>query len=206
MSSGDTQALGSILASATSMDGFGVWHYSRQHANPPGLHKRSLPTMPYRMIAAALLLPALALGTATAVYAQSVADVDNALHAMELRMRAITAARKNLQQMEHSRHDLEGDAARDITDAETNVFTDAVKVFTVAYIVTGMKCPEDLRFAQKQFGSVVASFVTTADTELSRIDDNLRNVAAPAAHAEAVNLRDLIVDLRDFLKPFAVKG
>jgi hypothetical protein len=49
-------------------------------------------------------------------------------------------------------------------------------------------------------------FVTTADAELTQVDVNIRNVATPAALAEATSIRDLIVDLRDFLKPFAVKG
>jgi hypothetical protein len=158
------------------------------------------------MIAAALLLLALDLGTASAVHAQSVSDADNALHAMDLRMRALTSARKHLQQMEHLRHDRDADAAAAITEAETNVFTESVKVFTVAFMMTGMKCPDDFSFTQKQFGVVVESFVTTADAELTRIDDNLRSVAAPDAHAEAVNIRDLIADLRALLRPFAVKG
>jgi hypothetical protein len=163
-------------------------------------------TMTYRMIAAMFLFAALDLATATTAPAQSVADADNAMHAMDLRMRALNTARKNLQQLEHHRDDREADAARDITDADAIVFTAAVKVFTVAFIVTGMKCPDDARFAQKQFGLVVQSFVATADTELSRVNESLPNVAAPAALAEAINIRDVIVDLRDFLKPFAVEA
>jgi hypothetical protein len=161
--------------------------------------------MPYRMIAAMFLFVALDLATATTARAQSVADADHAMHAMDLRMRALNTARKNLQQMEYHRNDHEADAARDITDADAIVFTAAVKVFTVAFIVTGMKCPDDVRFIQKQFGLVVESFVATADAELFRVNENLRNVAAPAALAEAINIRDVIVDLRDFLKPFAVE-
>jgi hypothetical protein len=159
--------------------------------------------MQRRMIAATFLMTALGLAAGTSAHAQSVADADNALHAMDLRMRALVTARKNLLQIENLRHDTEADAARDITDAETSVFTDAVKVFTVAFIVTGIKCPEDLRFTQQQFALVVKSFVATADTELARINQNLPNVAATAAHAEAVNIRNLIVDLRDLLEPFA---
>jgi hypothetical protein len=162
-------------------------------------------TMPYRMIAAMFLLVALDLATATTAPAQSVADADHAMHAMDLRMRALNTARKNLQQMEYHRDDHEADTARDITDADAIVFTAAVKVFTVAYIVTGMKCPDDVRFTQKQFGLVVESFVTTAEAQLARVNENLHNVTAPAALAEAVNIRDAIVDLRDFLKPFAVE-
>jgi hypothetical protein len=157
------------------------------------------------MIAASFLLLTLNVTTAT-VRAQSVGDADHAMHAMDLRMRALNAARKNLQQIELHRDGHEADAAREITDAETIVFTAAVKVFTVAFIVTGMKCPDDLRFTLKQFGLVADSFVTTADTELTQVDANIRNVATPAALAEATSIRDLIVDLRDFLKPFAVKG
>jgi hypothetical protein len=158
--------------------------------------------MAYRMIAVMFLFVALDLATATTARAQNVADADNAMRAMDLRMRALNTGRKNLQQMEHRRDDHEADAARDITDADTIVFTAAVKVFTVAFMITGMKCPDDVRFTQKQFGLVVESFVTTADVELSRVNESLRNVAAPAALAEAVNIRDAIVDLRDFLKPF----
>jgi hypothetical protein len=161
--------------------------------------------MPYRMIAAMLLLAALHLGTATIARAQSVADADNAMHAMDLRMRALNAARKNLQQIEGRRDDHEAEAAREITDADTTVFTAAVKVFTVAYLLTGMACPDDLRFTQKQFRLVVGLFVTTADAELSRVNASLRSVAAPTALAAATNIRDAIVDLRDFLKPFAAE-
>jgi hypothetical protein len=157
------------------------------------------------MIAASFLLIALNLATAT-VRAQSVADVDHAMHAMDLRMRALNAARKNLQQIELHRDGHEADAAREVTDADTIVFTAAVKVFTVAFIVTGMKCPEDLHFTLKQFGLVADSFVATADAELPQVNDAIRNIATPAARAEATSIRDLIVDLRDFLKPFAVTG
>jgi hypothetical protein len=160
--------------------------------------------MPYRMIAALCLFVALDLATAGTVRAQSVADADNAMHAMDLRMRALKTARKKLQQMQYHRDDREADAMRDITDADTVVFTAAVKVFTVAFILTGMKCPDDVHFTQKQFGLVVESFVTTADAELSRVNENLHNVAVPTALAEAINVRDAIIDLRDFLKPFAV--
>jgi len=127
------------------------------------------------------------------------------MHAMDLRMRALNTARKNLEQMEYHREDNEAQAVRAITDADASVFTAAVKVFTVAFFVTSMKCPDDLRFTQRQFGLVVQSFVTTADAELSRINENLRNVTARAPLAEAINIRDVTVDLRNFLKPFAAQ-
>jgi hypothetical protein len=161
--------------------------------------------MPYRMIAAVIALAALNLAAAPAAPAQSVADADNALHAMDLRMRALNADRKKLQQMEFHRNDLEADAVRDVTEADSIVFTAAVKVFTVAFIMTGMKSPEDFRFTQKQFRLVVQQLVTSADAQLVRIDESLRNLATPTARAEAVNIRDVIVDLRDFLKPFAAE-
>jgi hypothetical protein len=162
--------------------------------------------MARRRIGLTILFMGLSLISAAMVRAQSVADVDNAMHALDFRMRALNAARKKLLLLEHLRHDHEADAARDVTDAETTVFNEAVKVFTVAFIVTGMKSPDDLRFTQKQFGVVVDSFVTTADAELPRIDAALGSIAAPAAAAEATAIRDVIVDLRDFLKPFAAKG
>src|ERR1700694_5138505 len=120
-------------------------------------------TMPYRIIVAMLLF--VALGLATAARAQSVADADHTMRAMDLRMRALNTARKNLQQMKYQRDDHEADAVREITDADVIVFAAAVKVFTVAFFVTRLKCPDDVRFSQKQFGSVVKSFVTTADEE-----------------------------------------
>ena len=152
-----------------------------------------------------ILCVALNLATATAARAQSVADADNTMHAMDLRMRALNTARKNLQQLGHYRDDHEADAVREITDADVSVFAAAVKVFTVAFFITGMQCPDDVRFSQKQFRSVVELFVTTADEEISRVNENLSNVAAPAVVAEATKIRDVIVDLREFLKPFAVK-
>jgi hypothetical protein len=161
--------------------------------------------MPRRIFAATILFVALDLAT-NAACAQSVADVDHALHAMQLRMRALNAARKNLQKIEYHREDHEADAARAITDADTMVFTEAVKVFTVGFIVTGMKCPDDLRFTLKQFGVVAESLVTTADVQLALVNESLNSVAVPDARTEATSIRDLIVDLRDFLRPFAVKG
>jgi hypothetical protein len=161
--------------------------------------------MPYRLVAAIFLLVALELATAPTGRAQSVADADHAMHAMDLRMRALNAARKNLEQLEYHREDNEAQAVRAITDADASVFTAAVKVFTVAFFVTRMKCPDDLRFTQRQFGLVVQSFVTTADAELSRINENLRNVTARATLAEAISIRDVTVDLRNFLKPFAAQ-
>src|ERR1700687_1817360 len=161
--------------------------------------------MIYRKFAGVFLLAALELAAATTPRAQGVADVDNAVRAMQLRMRVLNTGRKNLQQMEYHRDDHEADAAREITNADVIVFAEAVKVFTVAFIVTGMKCPDDVRFMQKQFGLVVESVVTTVDAELSRVNENLRSIAAPAALAEAINIRDAIVDLRDILKPFAAE-
>jgi hypothetical protein len=160
--------------------------------------------MKYRLLAAMFLCVALDLATATAG-AQSVADADHAMRAMDLRMRALNTARKNLQQLGHYRDDHEADAVREITDADVVVFAAAIKVFTVAFFITGMQCPDDVRFSQKQFGTVVESFVTTADEQLSRVNENLGNVAAPAAVAEATKIRDVVVDLREFLKPFAAK-
>jgi hypothetical protein len=159
----------------------------------------------HRMIAAVLLLAALGLATATAARSQSVADADNTMHAMDMRMRALNAARKNLQQIDQHLTDREAHAVRDITDADVGVVTAAVKVFTVAFMLTGVKSPEDVRFTQKQFRLVVALFVTTADAELSRVNEKLHDVTAPATLAEAVKIRDAILELRDFLKPFAVE-
>jgi hypothetical protein len=157
------------------------------------------------MIAAALMLVALAVANATTARAQTIADAGNTLRALDLRMRALNTARKTLEQMESHHDDREADAARAIADADVAVFGAAVKVFTVAFMMTGMKSPGDVRFSQQQFGLTVKSFVTTADEELSRVNDNLHDVAAPAALAEASNIRDVIVDMRNFLKPFAAK-
>jgi hypothetical protein len=162
-------------------------------------------SMPYRMIVAVFLTVAFDLATLTGARAQSVADADHTMHAMDLRMRSLNTARKNLQQIGHYRDDHEADAVREITDADVTVFAAAIKVFTVAFFITGMRCPEDVRFSQKQFGSVVELFVSTADEEISRVNENLGNVAAPAAVAEATKSRDVMVDLREFLKPFAAK-
>jgi hypothetical protein len=163
-------------------------------------------TMRNRNIGATILLLGLGLISATTVRAQSVADVDNAMHALDLRMRALNTARKKLSLLEHQSHDQEADAVRDIAEAESRVFTDGVKVFTVAFLLTGMKCPDDSHFTQKQFGLVVDSFVTTADAELALINGALGSVKAPPALVEATSIRDVIVDLRDFLKPFAAKA
>jgi hypothetical protein len=159
--------------------------------------------MPNRVVAAMFLLVALGAATATTARAQSIADADHTLRAMDLRMRALNSARKNLQQMEYHRDDREADAVQEITDADTTAFTAAVKVFTAAFFITGMKCPSDVRFSQQQFGLVVKSFITTADEQIPRVNENLRNVAAPAAIAEATTIRDAVVELREFLKPFA---
>jgi hypothetical protein len=159
--------------------------------------------MPYRVVAAMVLFVALAATSASNARAQSVADADHTMRAMDLRMRALNSARKNLQQMTHPGDDREADAVRAITDADTATFAAAVKVFTVAFFITGMKCPEDARFAREQFGVVVKSFVAMADEEIPRVNDSLREVAAPAALAEATTIRDAMVDLRQLLKPFA---
>jgi hypothetical protein len=155
-----------------------------------------------RMLAALLLSVALGGAAVTAAHAQNVADADHTMRAMDLRMRALNAARKNLQQIEPQDHD--ANAAREISDADVRVFAEAVKVYTVAFFLKGMQCPADVRFAQKQFGLVVSGFVTTAEAELARVNDNLAHIAAPAAVAEATHIRDVMLDLHDFLKPFAV--
>jgi hypothetical protein len=161
--------------------------------------------MTHRMIAAMLLLAVLAVASASSARAQTVSDAGNTMRAMTLRMRALNSARKQLQQIESHRDDREADATRDITDADVRVFAEALKVYTVAFMLTGMKCPEDVGFAQQQFGLVVKAFVTTADEELPRLNENLHDVATPGALTEADNIRDVIVDMRNFLKPFATR-
>jgi hypothetical protein len=161
--------------------------------------------MPHRMIAAMLLCVALDMAAASSARAQTAADAGNTMRAMDLRMRALNTARKNLQQIGSYRDDHEADAARGITDADVRVFADAVKVYTVAFMLTGMKSPDDVRFSQQQFGLVVKLFVATADEELSRVDASLHDITTPGALAEATNSRDLIADMRNFLKPFAAQ-
>ena len=161
--------------------------------------------MPIRPVAALSLGAVLALATPIIAPAQSVADADNAMRAMDLRLRALTSARKNLQQMTYQRGDSEADAARDVVDADNLVFTAAVKVFTVAFFVKSMKSPDDLRFAQQQFRLVVGLFVATADAQLPRVEDDLQKMAAQDAVAEATGVRNVVMDLRDFLKPFAAE-
>jgi hypothetical protein len=156
-----------------------------------------------RMIGAMFLCATLA--TATVACAQSAADAGNAMRAMDLRLRALTTARKNLQQMAHQRGDSEADAARDVVDADNTVFTAAVKVFTVAFFVTSMKSPDDFRFAQQQFRLVVGMFVETADAQLARVEDDLHKMTAPAVVTEATGIHSIIADLREFLKPFAAE-
>jgi hypothetical protein len=157
------------------------------------------------MIAATILLVAFELVTTTSVCAQSVADLDHTMRAMKLRMTALNTARKNLEQIEIRAADHEQSAVRNITDADVAVFSSAVKVFTVAFIASGMQCPDDIAFTQKQFGLIAKSLVKTADEELTQLNANLTNIAAPAALLEATNIRDAVVDLRDILKPFAAE-
>jgi hypothetical protein len=161
--------------------------------------------MSRRMIFAMHLLAALALATPIIAPAQSVADADNTMRAMDLRLRSLSSARKNLQQMTYQRGDSEADAARDVVDADNQVFTAAVKVFTVAFFVKSMKSPDDFRFAQQQFRLVVGLFVATADAQLPRVEDDLHKMTAPDIVTEASGVRNVIVDLRDFLKPFAAE-
>ena|ERR1700728_2058926 len=161
--------------------------------------------MPHRMIAAMILGAALALATVTIASAQSIADADNTMRAMDLRLRALTSDRKDLQQMTYHRGDSEADAARDVVDADNMVFTAAVKVFTVAFFLKSMHSPDDFSFAQQQFRLVVGLFVATADAQLPRVDDDLHKLTAADVVAEATGVRNVIVDLRDFLKPFAAE-
>jgi hypothetical protein len=156
-----------------------------------------------RKLAVMLLYAVLGIATAANVAAQSAADADHTMRAMDLRMRALNAARKNLQQLQYHRVDQEADALREIMDADAIVFSAAVKVFTVAYFVKSMQSPADVRFSQQQFRLVVQLFVDTAGEQLARVDENLRNVTAPAPAAEANSIRGAIAELRDFLQPFA---
>jgi len=142
---------------------------------------------------------------ASPVLAVSVADADHTMIAMDLRMRALNTARKNLQRMQYRGDDHAADAARAITDADVAVFAAAVKVYTLAYIVKGVKCPEDVGFLQQQFGLVARSLISTADEALSRVNQNLSQIAAPAVLAEATNIRDAMVDLQTILKPFVTE-
>jgi hypothetical protein len=159
--------------------------------------------MPGRMITAMFVCAALAM--TTTAFAQSVADADNAMRAMDLRLRALTTDRKKLQQLTFQRGDSEADAARDVVDADNMVFTAAVKVFTVAFFVKSIKSPDDFRFAQQQFRQVVQLFVEAADAQLPRVEDDLHKMTSPDIVAEATGVRNLIVDLREFLKPFATE-
>jgi hypothetical protein len=168
-------------------------------------HPRAIAMM-QRALASTLLLMTLTFATASAVYAQSVSDLEHLPRALDLRMRALNISRKNLEQIDASHETQERDAVRSVIDADVVVFSAGVKVFTVAYIARGLKNPEDFRFAQAQFRTTVKSFVTTADEELQLLDASLANIATSAALVEAKNIRDTVAELRDFLKPFAPEG
>jgi hypothetical protein len=162
--------------------------------------------MMQRKLPSTLSSMTLILLTAIPAYAQSVSDLDHLPRALDLRMRALNIARKNLEQVDESREAQEREAVRSVIDADVLVFSAAVKVFTVAYIARGLKNPEDFRYAQMQFRATVKSFVSTADEELESLDASRANIATSAALVEAKNIRDTVADLRDFLKPFAPEG
>jgi hypothetical protein len=52
---------------------------------------------------------------------------------------------------------------------------------------------------------VVGLFVATADAQLPRVEDDLHKLTAPAAVTAATGIRNVIVDLREFLKPFGAE-
>ena len=47
--------------------------------------------------------------------------------------------------------------------------------------------------------------VATADAQLPRVEDDLHKLTAPDAVTAATGIRNVIVDLREFLKPFAAE-
>jgi hypothetical protein len=158
----------------------------------------------HRTIAISLLLISLSLGAMTAVRAQSLADLDHLPRALDLRLRALNIARRNLEQLTPTNP--ERAVVAGVIDADVAVFAEGVKVFTVAYIARGLKNPEDFRFAQTQFRSTVKAFISTADEKLQVLDSGLGNIATPDALGQARTIRDAVADLRDFLKPFAAEG
>ena len=135
--------------------------------------------------------------------AQSIADADNTMRAMDLRLSALTSRRKTLQQMTYQRGDSEADAARDVVDADNLVFTAAVKVFTVAFFLKSMKSADDFRFRAAAVSAGGGTVGRHGRCAAARVDDALHKMTAPEAVAEATGVRNVIVDLRDFLKPFA---
>ena len=148
-----------------------------------------------------LLLACLAVNVPA--HAQSMADFDRITKTLELRIRALDASIRNVHQMEYHRDDLEANVAGYIVDEADRVIASAGEVLTVGFIAKGMRCPDDFRYAQGHFALVAGSFITTVDGNLEAVNRNLRSVTAPASLAEATKIRDLIVELRGIVKPFA---
>jgi signal recognition particle subunit SEC65 len=137
--------------------------------------------------------------------AQSIADVQHALAALEPRVKQLDTADRNLGQMESALNNIERDALNRVLSAKSNFYVAVDEARSIARILVNMTSPEDTRYVRSEFRESIRFVTETTRTDLERVNFYLTQLTTPAVMAEATKIRDLMIEIRDILKSFAVK-
>jgi hypothetical protein len=151
-----------------------------------------------------IVLMASGIAVSVPATAQSVPDVQHALSALRPRVQQLNAAGTILDQMERvMRGAPEFDVIAEIISARFDFVGSLGEAHTTALIFINMTCPDDVRFVRGAMRESAHSLVNVADIRIEEINVDLALLTTPAVVAEATKIRDLIIEIRDILKPFA---
>jgi hypothetical protein len=120
-------------------------------------------------------------------------------------VKQLDTADRNLGQMESALNNIERDALNRVLSAKSNFYVAVDEARSIARILVNMTSPEDTRYVRSEFRESIRFVTETTRTDLERVNFYLTQLTTPAVMAEATKIRDLMIEIRDILKSFAVK-
>ena len=146
------------------------------------------------------------LAFAGATYPQSAKDADQAVKTLDAKIFQVQLAMQNILAMERMTHDT---FEVRVTEAAFDSLNDASDlsdgVREVLNIYSGVESRWDREFVRNILRRVVGSSVKKVDGQIIQIDLSLLAIKSSEIRAEVTRARDLILEMRDIIKPFGDK-
>jgi len=156
----------------------------------------------------AILLALVTAGLAVCVpaAAQSNTDVKHALSALRPRVKQLRDAVGNLLQMEEAMKGTEEfNVIYQVITAKNDFDSAISEVHTTALILVHMTCPDDTLYVRDALRESARYAAQMGEIDLKTINISLTELTTPAVVVEATKIRDLMIEIRDTVKPLAGK-
>lgn len=139
--------------------------------------------------------------------AQNIPDAQRMLHALSPAVDKLVTATTNLSQMEETvQHGTpEFNFADHVVSLSFEYQGAMSEARAISKILVNMTCPADAQFVRGELGQSVQFAMQAADNDIKAINAFLTRLTTPAIVSEATKIRDLVIKIRDILKPFTGK-